>query len=185
MAKSMLEIAQNPGFSNRTDTEFLQGVMDGTVIAGVSGVWNAMAIEEAWGKDFGAAKLPAFACAGRQIQMASFSGCKLVGVNAYSEYPEWAQKLAEWMVNEQNQKLRFELRGQGPSNKQAASSEQVQESLAIAALLEQSEYSHLQRIGGKFWEPVEAFAANMALGNETGEDLQKQLDQMVEKVTAR
>ena len=185
VAKSMLEIAQNPGFSNRTDTEFLQGVMDGTVIAGVSGVWNAMAIEEAWGKDFGAAKLPAFACAGRQIQMASFSGCKLVGVNAYSEYPKWAQKLAEWMVNEQNQKLRFELRGQGPSNKQAASSEQVQESLAIAALLEQSEYSHLQRIGGKFWEPVEAFAANMALGNETGEDLQKQLDQMVEKVTAR
>lgn len=185
VAKSMLEIAQNPGFSNRTDTEFLQGVMDGTVIAGVSGVWNAMAIEEAWGKDFGAAKLPAFACAGRQIQMASFSGCKLVGVNAYSEYPEWAQKLAEWMVNEQNQKLRFELRGQGPSNKQAASSEQVQESLAIAALLEQSEYSHLQRIGGKFWEPVEAFAVNMALGNETGEDLQKQLDQMVEKITAR
>lgn len=50
VAKSMLEIAQNPGFSNRTDTEFLQGVMDGTVIAGVSGVWNAMAIEEAWEK---------------------------------------------------------------------------------------------------------------------------------------
>lgn len=117
--------------------------------------------------------------------MASFSGCKLIGVNAYSKYPEWAQKMAEWIVSEQNQKLRFELRGQGPSNKQAAVSEQVQQSPVISALLAQSEYSHLQRVGGKFWEPVETFAGNMALGNESGEDLQKQLDRMVEKVTSR
>lgn len=185
VAQSMLQIAESPGFSNRTDTEFLSGVQDGSVIAGISGVWNAVAIQEVWGTNMGAAKLPSYTCAGRQIQMASFSGCKLIGVNAYSKYPQWAAKLAEWMVNEKNQKLRFELRGQGPSNKNAAESEQVQKSLAIAALLEQSEYSHLQRVGGKFWEPVETFAKNMAAGNATGEDLQKQLDQMVEKVTAR
>ncbi len=185
VAQSMLQIAENPGFSNRTDTEFLQGVQDGSVIAGISGVWNAVAIQEIWGTNMGAAKLPSYTCAGRQIQMASFSGCKLIGVNAYSKYPEWAAKLAEWIVSEKNQQLRFELRGQGPSNKNAAESEQVQQSLAIAALLEQSEYSHLQRISGKFWEPVETFAGNMAAGNATGEDLQKQLDQMVEKVTAR
>ena len=157
----------------------------GSVIAGISGVWNAVAIQEIWGTNMGAAKLPSYTCAGRQIQMASFSGCKLIGVNAYSKYPEWAAKLAEWIVSEKNQQLRFELRGQGPSNKNAAESEQVQQSLAIAALLEQSEYSHLQRVSGKFWEPVETFAGNMAAGNATGEDLQKQLDQMVEKVTAR
>ncbi len=185
VAQSMLQIAENPGFSNRTDTEFLQGVQDGSVIAGISGVWNAVAIQEIWGTNMGAAKLPSYTCAGRQIQMASFSGCKLIGVNAYSKYPEWAAKLAEWIVSEKNQQLRFELRGQGPSNKNAAESEQVQQSLAIAALLEQSEYSHLQRVSGKFWEPVETFAGNMAAGNATGEDLQKQLDQMVEKVTAR
>lgn len=117
--------------------------------------------------------------------MASFSGCKLIGVNAYSKHKDWAAKLAEWIISEPNQQLRFELRGQGPSDQQAAASAQVQEAPAIAALLAQSEYSHLQRIGGNFWEPVERFAGNMALGNETGEDLQKQLDQMVEKVTAR
>ena len=74
VAQAMLNIATQPAFSNRTDEEFLQGVRDGTVIAGVSGVWNAVAIEEIWGEDIGAAKLPTYTCGDRQIQMASFSG---------------------------------------------------------------------------------------------------------------
>ena len=185
VAQAMLAIARKPGFSNRTDEEFLAGVQNGSVLAGVSGVWNAVAIEEAWGADMGAAKLPTFTCAGQQIQMASFSGCKLIGVNAYSQHYDWACRLAEWITNEQNQKLRFEMRGQGPSNINAAASAEVQQSPAIAALLEQSEFSQLQRVGGKFWDPVTAFALNMAAGNATGENLQKQLDKLVEGVTAR
>lgn len=185
VAQAMLNIATQPAFSNRTDEEFLQGVRDGTVIAGVSGVWNAVAIEEIWGEDIGAAKLPTYTCGDRQIQMASFSGYKLIGVNAYSKHYEWACKLAEWITNEQNQKLRFELREQGPSNIQAASSVEVQQSPAIAALLEQSKYSQLQRVGGKFWDPVTVFGENMASKNATGEDLQKQLDKMVKGIIER
>ena len=185
MAKAMLAIAASPGFASRTDTDFLAGVRDGSIIAGVSGVWNAIAVEEAWGADVGAAKLPTYTCAGQQIQMASFSGCKLIGVNAYSEYPEWAARLAEWIVSEENQRLRFELRGQGPANVQAASSPEVQASPAIAALLAQSNYSQLQRVGGKFWDPVAEFAGSMASGNPSGASLQSQLDRMVEGVSAR
>ncbi|MCI8601713.1 MAG: extracellular solute-binding protein [Oscillospiraceae bacterium] len=185
VAKAMLAIAASPGFASRTDTDFLAGVRDGSIIAGVSGVWNAMAVEEAWGADVGAAKLPTYTCAGQQIQMASFSGCKLIGVNAYSEYPEWAARLAEWIVSEENQRLRFELRGQGPANVQAASSPEVQASPAIAALLAQSNYSQLQRVGGKFWDPVAEFAGSMASGNPSGASLQSQLDRMVEGVSAR
>ncbi len=76
------------------------------------------------------------------------------------------------------------MRGQGPSNKNAAASKEVQDSPAIAALLEQSEFSCLQRIGGNFWEPVTEFSANMLAGNPSGEGLQEQLDVMVEGVTA-
>ena len=90
VAESMLSVAASPGFSSRTDEAFLQGVQDGSLIAGVSGVWNTVAIQEAWGENAGAVKLPTFTCGGQQVQMASFSGCKLIGVNAYSEYPEWA-----------------------------------------------------------------------------------------------
>ena len=185
IAKAMLRIAGNPGFASCTDEEFLNGVKDGSVIAGVSGVWNAVAVKEAWGENAGAAKLPTYSCRGSQVQMASFSGCKLIGVNAYSDHPKWTSRLAEWITNEENQRLRFKMRGQGPSNIAVADSEEVRQSPAIAALLEQSEFSQLQRVGGKFWDPVSKFAGNMAAGNPSGQDLQEQLNEMAEGVSAR
>ena len=185
VARAMLRIAESPGFASCTDEEFLKGVKDGSVIAGVSGVWNSVAVKEVWGENTGAAKLPTYSCSGSQIQMASFSGCKLIGVNAYSEYPEWAARLAEWITDEENQRLRFEMRGQGPSNIAVADSAEIKQSPAITALLEQSEFSQLQRIGGKFWDPVSKFAENIAAGNPSGRDLQDQLDELAEGVSAR
>lgn len=182
VANSMLEIAKNAGFSNMDDTHFLAGVQNGSVIAGISGIWNEVAVKQAWGNYYGAAKLPTYTCNGQQIQMSSFSGYKLIGVNAYSAHYEWASKLAEWISNEQNQQLRFELRGQGPSNIFAAKSTAVQESLAISALLAQSDYSRLQRIGNSYWDPVTEFAQNIAAKNPTNESLQIQLDKMVEQI---
>ncbi len=184
VARAMQGIAIHPGFTSVDDAGFLDGVKNGTIIAGVNGVWNAVAVEKAWGRNFGAAKLPSYTCAGKQVQMASFSGYKLIGVNAYSKHREWASKLAQWIANEENQKLRFRLRGQGPSNINAAASKEVQSSLAIAALLEQSEFSCLQRIGGNFWDPVSAFTADILAGNPSGKSLQEQLDTMVEGIIA-
>ncbi len=157
VAQAMLDIAGHPGFISTDDAGFLAGVQDGTIIAGVNGVWNAVAVEEAWGSGYGASKLPTYTCGGQEVQMASFSGYKLIGVNSYSAHKMWAARLAEWITSEENQKLRFAQRGQGPSNIVAASSEEVQSAPAIAALLEQSEFSYIQRVGGNYWDPVAAF----------------------------
>ncbi len=184
VARAMVSMAAHPGFVSADDAGFLEGVRNDSIIAGVNGVWNAVAVEEAWGSAFGAARLPAYTCAGKQVQMASFSGYKLIGVNAYSRHREWAARLAEWITNEENQELRFRMRGQGPSNISVASSQEVSDSPAIAALLEQSEFSGLQRIGGNFWDPVSAFTANILAGNPSGKSLQDQLDTMVEGIVA-
>ena len=184
VAQAMTDMAKHPGFVSIDDAGFMEGVKNGTIIAGINGVWNAVAIKDTWGQNFAAAKLPSYTCAGQQVQMTSFSGYKLIGVNAYSKHREWAAKLAEWIANEENQKLRFMLRGQGPANKNAAASNEVQSSPAIAALLEQSEFSCLQRIGGNFWEPVAEFTENILAGNPSGESLQEQLDLMVEGIMA-
>ena len=184
VAQAMINIANHSGFISIDDAGFVEGVKNGTIIAGINGVWNAVAVEEAWGSGFGAAKLPSYSCAGKQIQMTSFSGYKLIGVNAYSKQREWAEKLAEWITNEENQKLRFALRSQGPSNISAAASEEVQNSPAITALLDQSEFSSPQRIGGNFWEPVTTFTTNLLAGNPSGKSLQEQLDIMVEGIIA-
>lgn len=184
VANAMLSIARSPAFLSTEEPGFLAGIQDGSVIAGVSGVWNAVAMKDTLGANYGAAKLPTYTCSNRQIQMASFSGYKLIGVNAYSKQYVWASRLAEWISNEQNQQLRFEMRGQGPANTNAAASASVQDSPAITALIDQSEFSCLQRIGGNFWDPVSVFATNMAAGNPGGKKLQEQLDTMVEGITA-
>ncbi len=184
VARSMARIAKHPGFTSTDDAGFLKGVKDNAIIAGVNGIWNAVALEKAWGKNFGAAKLPLYTCAGKQVQMASFSGYKLAGVNAYSEEKEWAAKLAGWIANEENQKLRFIMRGQGPSNINAAASKEVKSSPAITALLGQSEFSCLQRIGGNFWEPVVAFTEDILSNSQTDKSLQEKLDKMAQGIIA-
>lgn len=184
VAEAMLVIAQSPGFANMTDEQFIAGVKDGSVIAGVSGVWDAATVKAAWGSDYGAVKLPTYTCAGSQIQMASFCGYKMVGVNAYSEHAGWAMKLADWITNEENQQLRFAMREQGPSNQKAAASEEVKQAPAIQAVLAQSEYAVLQRVGNSYWSPVQQFGTTMAAGNPDGQDIQELLDKMVSGITA-
>lgn len=184
VANGMLSIASSAGFLNTNDDGLLAGVKDGSVIAGISGVWNATAISEAWGENYGAAKLPTYTCNGAQVQMSSYAGYKLVGVNDYSKNKEWAAKFADWMTNEQNQMLRFQMREQGPSNSNAAESTEVKNSPAIQALLAQSEFASLQRIGGAYWDPTSEFGNTIAAGNPTGIDLQEMMDNLVKKITA-
>lgn len=184
VAQAMLRIATHPGFANLSDDGFAAGLKDGSVIAGINGVWHATDAQNAWGKNYGAVKLPTYLAGDKEVQMGSFAGYKLVGVNAYSNNVEWAKKLADWVTNEENQMLRFEQRGLGPSNINAANSEEVGKSPAIQALLAQSEFSNLQRIGTNYWDPIADFGGKMAAGNPAGEDLQNLLDTMVEKITA-
>ena len=163
----------------------MEGAENGSVIAGISGAWNSAKLAEIWGDDLGAAKLPTYTCGGKQVQMASFSGSKLIGVNAYSNEHDWAEKLAEWITNEKNQTLRFEMRGQIPSNKNAAKADSVKNSSVAAAVMEQAEYSQLQRVGERFWKPPVEVAMCIDADNPPGADFQRMLDVMVNKITAK
>ena len=183
IAQAMLDIAAKPGFKNCVQDDFIAGVQDGSVIAGVSGCWNAAKIKELWGDDYGAVKLPTYTCNGEQVQMASFKGYKYMGVNAYSAYPEWAAKLADWFTNEQNQTLRFEVNNQGPSNIVAASSDAVSQVPALIAVMDQAQYGTLQRVGNSYWDAMTAFGETMASGNPNGMDLQEIMDTLVEGIT--
>lgn len=140
--------------------------------------------KHAWGEDYGAVKLPTFTCAGKQIQMSSFVGYKMIGVNAYSKQVDWALKLADWITNEQNQITRFEKRNQGPSNINAAASDAVSRVPAIQAVIAQSEYGSLQRVGNNYWTPFAEFGENLAAGNPSGTSPQDIIDALVKGITA-
>ncbi|MCL1854096.1 MAG: extracellular solute-binding protein [Clostridia bacterium] len=184
VVEALLAVTANPGFIGLNDGAFVSGIKDGSIIAGVNGVWNAQVAEEAWGENYAATKLPAYTVAGQQVQMASFAGCKLVGVSAYSKQTGYAMLLAEWLTNEENQVTRFEKRGLGPSNVKAGSSETVKASPAIAALAEQAQFATIQRVGGNYWAPTETFGSIMYNGNPDNTDLQTLLDNLVAGITA-
>lgn len=184
VAQAILNITASPAFVAQADADFIEQIKGGTVAAGISGVWNDVAVREVWGDNYGAVKLPTYTVAGQQVQMASFTGYKMLGVNAYSKYPEWAAKLADWLTNEENQTLRFEERGQGPSNINAAASDAVEQSPAIQAVIAQSEFGKLQRVGNAYWDPCTAFGDTMAAGNPSNQDLQEIMDNLAKGISA-
>lgn len=184
VVETILDMTSSSAYKLLTDEEFASGVKDGTVIAGINGTWNAETAAGAWGKNYAAAKLPTVVIAGDEIQMSSFSGYKLIGVNKSTAQPYWASTLADYLTNYDNQVLRFETRGLGPSNTEAAASDAVAANPAIAALAQQSAYATVQRVGDAFWSPTETFGAIMAAQNADGTDLQELLDTMVEGITA-
>lgn len=182
VAQSMLDIASSPGFL--ADSDFETHLINKDAIAIVAGVWELDAVQKAFGTDYGACKLPTYTCAKKQVQMASFTGYRLLGVNSYSKNREWAEKLADYLTNEENQNLRFERAGRGPSNQNAASSKAVSLSPAISAVFEQAEYGVLQKVGQKYWAPAATFGNTMAEGNPGNLSLQDLLDQLVSGITA-
>lgn len=185
VAEAMCKIAASPGFLNCGDEDFVAGAKDGSIIAGINGAWNASKIKKAYGKKYAATKLPEYTIAGDSVQMHSFMGYKLAGVNAYSKNDKWAQKFAQWITNEQNQMKRFRKNGECPSNVKASSSAEVVKSPAIAALAAQSEYAHIQRVSDSFWMPVYVYGTTITAGNLDKKDLQGLLDQMVKDITAK
>ena len=182
VAEALLAIGSNPGFKNTS--EWITDIQDDNCIALVSGVWDESAIKEIWGSNYAAEKLPTYTCAGQQVQMACYFGYKMIGVNPYSEHVEWAHEFAKYISSEENQQLRFEMRGQGPSNIKVGQSEEVQQAKAIQAVLAQSAYSEPQRLGGNFWTP----SMNLGIACATGEigdgTLQDLLDNTVADITA-
>ena len=184
VVNAMLKVAAHPGFVSATDGAFLEGVKDGSIIAGVNGPWNADSVKEAWGDDFAAAKLPCCNIKSDQLQMCSFTGYKLVGINAYTKYPEWSMRLAEYLTGEDIQLRRFKEIGECPANVNVAHSEEVQASPVVAALAEQSRYGYTQNVPASFWDASELLGAMIAGLNSDNRDIQEVLDSMVKVVEA-
>lgn len=184
VAQAILDLTSSGVFVDMGDEDMATQIAEGNVVACVNGTWRAETAQTAWGDNYAATKLPTFKVAGKDCQMSSYSGYKLIGVNPHSKNLGWAMLLAEFLTNEESQKGRFEARGLGPANSAAAASDAVQSNPAIAALAEQAAYATPQRVGGNFWSPAETLGQILASGNPDGTDLQTLLDTTVEGITA-
>lgn len=183
-AEAIKAFTADPAFLTGDDSIFVAGMGD-TIAAGVSGTWNAAAIKEALGDNYAATKLPEFTTKSGLVQMGSFVGYKVLGVNSQTKYPEQAMDLADFLTNEDNQKKRFEARQLLPSNINAASMPEVSEDVAIAALQAQNPFGTSQKnVLGTYWAPAEAFGATME-AKDYSTDLKTLLDTMVEQISTK
>ena len=180
-AEAVRAFCNDPAFVTGDDS-VLEGGIGDNICCGVSGPWVSASIKEKLGDNFGAAKLPTFTCNGEQVQMGSFLGCKVLGVNTQTQHPVEAMELAEYLTNEKSQARRFEVLGYGPSNINVSKSDAVSADIALKALADQSQFAVSQHVNGAYWTPAEAFGAELE-GHSTN-DLQAMLDQLVEQATA-
>ena len=184
VTQAVIDICKNPGFIALKDEEFTGKLKDGTLVAGVNGTWRANDAAEVWGDNYAACKLPTYTLNGEQVQMASFSGYKLIGVNPHSANVGVAMMLADYITNEDNQAKRFNDRQLGPSNIAVNESEAVQSAPAIAALAEQSDYATLQRVGANYWSSAASLGEILVSGDTQGKTTQQLVDDAVAGITA-
>ena len=180
-AEAIRAFCNDPAFVTGDDSVLAGGIGD-AIACGVSGTWVASAIQEKLGDNYGCCKLPTFTCDGKQVQMGSFLGCKIYGVNSQTAYPVDAMELAEYLTGEKAQIERYNVLNYGPSNINALADDTISSNLALQALNAQSAFAVSQMVLGGFWTPAEAFGAELE-AHSTG-DLQTMLDRLVEQALA-
>ena len=194
--QALVQYVNHPALVIQTDDSKLiagftpnaEGVVE--VAAGVSGVWNAKTIKDLLGDNMGVAKLPTATIGGESKQLVTYMGCKLIGVNGFSQNKGEAHKLAMWLTNEQNQLKRYEVRGFGPTNKAVAANSAVLSDEVLSAVMAQAEFSRAQKsVPGNYWTPMGSLITPFierkeagTLADYTDAELQELLDALVQQI---
>ena len=114
VAAAMYKIAQSPAFASMINSDFIAGVQDGSVIACVSGVWDAANVKAALGDNWAATVPPTITINGEAKQLMSFGGSKAIAVNPNCENPKAAAALAAWLGSADAQLAHYEFNGTAP-----------------------------------------------------------------------
>ncbi|MDO5423114.1 MAG: extracellular solute-binding protein [Eubacteriales bacterium] len=186
----LLDLATNAKVKNHDDALLLAAFKDGTLGATLTGTWNAAAIEEYLGENFGVATVPTITLEdGTEISPSTIVNFNLYGVNAQTQYPLESMLFAEYLSSEECQKTRFEVRNSSPTNLNLVNdTELLSTSPAVAVLSEQVKTSTVQpsipQIAN-FWSPMEAFGQDCIAKAVTKDNMQEKLDTMVQGILSK
>ena len=186
VAQAMLDYVLNPAFKpDSDDSKIVAGFQDGSVLAGVSGVWNRNSIMEALGDDFGVAALPTYtfdSATNEQKPLVAFAGYKLMGVCEYSKVKSDALAFAEFFTNYDNQIGHFEARGFTPTNIEAAKEPKVTAdpcAIATKAVLQNSKTQ--KNVPTTWWTPLQSFVNDM-ITKKKNFSMKSEIDSMVKNI---
>ncbi len=177
----LVNMHANPNFIVDADGSGLAGLRDGSVNAIFSGTWDAAAVKEALGDNFGAAQLPTVNIGGEAKQLKSFAGSKAIGVNPNCQNMQAAVALAVYLGSAEAQLAHYEMRGIIPTSLALTTNETIlADAVAVAQANTIANTSVVQpsipEMGG-YWTPSENFGKAIVSGEVT-------LDNAAEKTEA-
>lgn len=157
--KGMNKLLKSNSYLNASTVTGFSAATPSAIV--ISGTWDYAKALEILGNNLGVAELPSFTVDGSTYHLASFSGCKLMGVKPQTDAKKSAavHKLAQYLTGEAAQVERFNTLAWGPSNTNAAQIPAVQANPALAALLKQSQYATPQgQYPNFFWDNAKVIA---------------------------
>lgn len=159
-----------------------------TIAAAITGIWNKEKIQEQLGDNMGVCVLPKANIGGEMVQLSGYFGYKLIGVNGYSKNKGEAHKLAQWLTNEQNQILRYETRGFGPTNINAMKIDKVINDPVIKTIFQQAAFNRTQKgVPSQYWTPMGSLVTPIITAKNDGTEvtdamLQEYLDALCNQI---
>ena len=177
----LVNLYSNPNFVVDADGSGLAGLRDGSVNVLFSGTWDASAVREALGDNFGAAQLPTVTINGEAKQLQSFAGSKAIGVNPNCQNMQAAVALAVYLGSADAQLAHYEMRGIIPTSLALTSDPAIQaDAVALAQANTIANTSVVQPSipeMNNYWVPAENFGKAIVSGEVT-------LDNAAEKADA-
>ena len=161
-AKGMEKLLKSGLYVNSSATSDFEAAVPSAVV--VSGTWNYENAKSILGDNFGVAELPSFEVDGKSYHLASYNGCKLMGVKPQTDAVKAAvlNQLAQYLTGEAAQLERFNAVGWGPSNVAAQASDAVKAAPHLSALIAQNAYSRPQgQIHGSWWDIAKKIATSI------------------------
>ena len=159
-----------------------------SIAAAITGIWNKEKIQEQLGENMGVCVLPKANIGGQSVQLSGYFGYKLIGVNGYSKNKGEAHKLAQWLTNEQNQILRYETRGFGPTNLNAMKLDKIVNDPVINTIFQQAVFNRTQKgVPSQYWTPMGSLVTPIITAKNDGTEvtdamLQEYLDALCNQI---
>lgn len=177
--KGMQKLAQSKSYVSDADSFTNVGAI-------VTGIWKATEAKDHFGENLGVAKLPTYTVDGKEYQLGSYSGNKLLGIKpqADSKKALVLSLLAEYLTGVKCQMERFEEFQWGPSSKAAQATDAVKANASLTALVEQNAYAIPQgQIHGSWWDIAKVLGAD-AKAATSDDDLRAALEAYEGKINA-
>ncbi|MFD2830423.1 sugar ABC transporter substrate-binding protein [Corticicoccus populi] len=153
-----------------TNADIIDGLFtEGKIGSVINGPWSIPGYEEALGDDLGFAPFPMI----NGEPSSTFVGVKSWMVSYYSENKDWAQDLATFITNEENQQLYYDTAGELPPHATALDNIEDEMYAAFAEQIEHGVPMPSSPEMAQVWEPMQNALQFLAEGQDPQEVLEE------------